>query len=77
MEFITKYAPIIIPLLTAIAGLATALFKTRAARAEAKKAEAGTSAGGYHAEAQRRHHQRQWQSRAQYPPAGRQRFRSH
>ena len=46
MEFITKYAPIIIPLLTAIAGLATALFKTRAARAEAKKAEAGTSAGG-------------------------------
>lgn len=37
---------VLIPLLTAIAGLATALFKTRAARAEAKKAEAGTSTGG-------------------------------
>ena len=46
MEFINKLAPIVIPLLTAIAGLATALFKTRAARAEAKKAEAGTSTGG-------------------------------
>lgn len=46
MEFINKYAPILIPLLTAIAGLLTAWFKTRAARAEAKKAEAGTSTGG-------------------------------
>ena len=39
MEFVNKYAPIVIPLLTAIAGLFTAWFKTRAARAEAKKAE--------------------------------------
>ena len=46
MEFITKYAPIIIPLLTAIAGLFTAWFKTRAARAEAKKAEASANTGG-------------------------------
>ena len=46
MEFINKYAPILIPLFTAIAGLLTAWFKTRAARAEAKKAEAGTSTGG-------------------------------
>lgn len=46
MEFIDKFAPIIIPLLTATAGLFTAWFKTRAARAEAKKAESGTSSGG-------------------------------
>ena len=46
MEFINKLAPIVIPLLTAIAGLFTAWFKTRATRAEAKKAEAGTSTGG-------------------------------
>ena len=46
MEFINKLAPIVIPLLTAIAGLFTAWFKTRAARAEAKKAEAGTNTGG-------------------------------
>lgn len=46
MEFIDKFAPIVIPLLTAIAGLFTAWFKTRAARAEAKKAESGTSSGG-------------------------------
>ena len=46
MEFINKYAPILIPLFTAIAGLLTAWFKTRVARAEAKKAEAGTSTGG-------------------------------
>ena len=46
MEFVNKYAPIVIPLLTAIAGLFTAWFKTRAARAEAKKAEAGTNTGG-------------------------------
>lgn len=46
MEFINKYALILIPLFTAIAGLLTAWFKTRAARAEAKKAEAGTSTGG-------------------------------
>ena len=46
MEFINKYAPILIPLFTAIAGLLTAWFKTRAVRAEAKKAEAGTSTGG-------------------------------
>ena len=45
-QFIDKAALVFIPLLTAIAGLATALFKTRAARAEAKKAEAGTSTGG-------------------------------
>ena len=77
MEFINKLAPIVIPLLTAIAGLFTAWFKTRAARAEAKKAEASANTGGYHAEAQRRHHQRQWQPRAQHPPAGRQRLRSH
>lgn len=37
---------VLIPLFTAIAGLATALFQTRVARAEAKKAEAGTSTGG-------------------------------
>lgn len=46
MEFINKYAPILIPLFTAIAGLLTAWFKTRAARAEAKKAKMGTSTGG-------------------------------
>lgn len=46
MEFINKYAPILTPLFTAIAGLLTAWFKTRAVRAEAKKAEAGTSTGG-------------------------------
>lgn len=45
-QFIDKAALVFITLLTAIAGLATALFKTRAARAEAKKAEAGTSTGG-------------------------------
>ena len=59
MEFINKLAPIVIPLLTAIAGLFTAWFKTRAARAEAKKAEASANTGGYHAEAQRRHHRQQ------------------
>ncbi len=46
MEFINKLAPIVIPLLTAIAGLFTAWFKTRAARAEAKKAEASANTGG-------------------------------
>ena len=46
MEFVNKYAPIVIPLLTAIAGLFTAWFKTRAARAEAKKAEASANTGG-------------------------------
>lgn len=46
MEFINKYAPILIPLLTAIASLLTAWFKTRAARAEAKKAEASANTGG-------------------------------
>ncbi|MFV0896919.1 hypothetical protein ACLOJI_00885 [Rothia mucilaginosa] len=46
MEFINKLTPIVIPLLTAIAGLFTAWFKTRAARAEAKKAEASANTGG-------------------------------
>lgn len=45
-QFIDKAALVFIPLLTAIAGLATALFKTRAARAEAKKAEASANTGG-------------------------------
>lgn len=45
-QFIDKAALVFNPLLTAIAGLATALFKTRAARAEAKKAEASANTGG-------------------------------
>ena len=59
MEFINKLAPIVIPLLTAIAGLFTAWFKTRAAAPKPRRLRRAPTPGGYHAEAQRRHHRQQ------------------